>query len=94
MNPVCALAQTIQHILSYSGASKESSICTYLFERKLCEFTQNNILEAFCANIEVIDKDKFGFKPKDISTHSNRSTASMTIFMDDQTVYMIILMER
>lgn len=94
MNPVRSLAQTVQRILSYLGTSEESSICTYLFEGELKEFTQDNVLQAFRKNATDIGKDILGYEKDDIGTHSNRSAAAMAMFMDDTPVYMIMLMGR
>lgn len=94
MNPVRDLAQTVQRILSYPGASEESPIYTYLFEGKLREFTQDDVLKAFRENAAAIGNEKLGFKPSEIGTYSNQSAAVMAMFMDDTPVYMIMLVGR
>jgi len=94
MNPVRCLTQTVQRILSYPGASEESSICTYLFEGKLKEFTQDDIIKVFKANATAIGKDTLGYTEDDICTHSNRSAAAMAMFVDHTLVYIIMLMGR
>ena len=94
MNPVRSLAATVQRILSYPGTSIDSSICTYMADGKLFEFTQDDLLASFRQNADSIGKDNLGFKPEDIGTHSNRSAAAMAMFMDDTPVYMIMLMGR
>ena len=94
MNPVRALASTVQRILSYPGTSLDTSICTYLPDGILHKFTQSDLLQSFRANAASIGKDKLGFEPQDIGTHSTRSAAAMAMFMDDTPVYMIMLMGR
>ena len=94
MNPVRAMASTIQRILSYPGTDENTPICTYLSSGKLQTFTQNDLLKSFRENAASIGADRLGFLPKDIGTHSNRSAAAMAMFMDDTPVYMIMLMER
>ena len=94
MNPVRALTSTVQQILSYPGTSLDTSICTYIADRKLQEFTQTDLLQSFRVNAASIGKDKLGFEPEDIGTHSTRSAAAMAMFMDDTPVYMIMLMGR
>ena len=94
MNPVRALASTVQRILSYPGTSLDTSICTYMSDGELHELTQEDLLLAFRENAAAIGKDKLGFGPEDIGTHSNRSAAAMAMFMDDTPVYMIMLMGR
>ena len=94
MNPVRALAQTVQCILSYPGASPQSSICSYLPKGIILEFTQAEILVAFRENTSSIGKDKIGFGPDEIGTKSNRSAAAMAMFMDDTPVYIIMIMGR
>ena len=94
MNPVRSLATTVQRILSYPGTSIDTSICTYMSAGHLHEFTQEDLLANFRANAGSIGKDKLGFEPEDIGTHSNRSAAAMAMFMDDTPVYMIMLMGR
>ena len=59
---------------------------------KLLEFTQYDHLSSFQSNAASIGKEKLGFKPEDIGTHSNRCAAAMDMFMDDTPVYMIMLM--
>ena len=93
MNPVWLLANTVQRILSYPGTTIDTTICTYMSRGKLYKFTQEDLLENFRENAGIIGKDKLGFKPKDIGTHSNRS-AAMAMFMDNTPVYMIMLMGR
>ena len=94
MNPVWSLVSTVQRILSYTGTSINSSICTYIIDGKLLEFTQDDLLSSFRSNAASIGKDKLGFKPEDIGTHSNRCAAAMAIFMYKKPVYMIMLMGR
>ena len=94
MNPVRALATTVQRILSYPGTSSETSICTYMHEGKILEFTQNDLLTSFRSCAGSIGKDKLGFTPEEIGTHSTRSAAAMAMFMDDTPVFMIMLMGR
>ena len=94
MNPVRALAATVQRILTYPGTSEESTICTFYYNKKLTEITSNEILTAFRSNATKIGADTLGFKPEDIGTHSNRSAAAMAMFLDDTPVFMIMLMGR
>ena len=94
MNPVQSLASTVQRILSYPGTSINSSICTHMIDRKLLEFTQDDLLSSFRSNVASIGEEKLGFKPEDIGTHSNRCSAVMAMFMDNTPVYMIMLMGR
>ena len=94
MNPVHALATTVQRILSYPGTSSETSICTYMHEGKLLEFTQHDLLTSFRDCAGSIGEDKLGFTPDEIGTHSTRSAAAMAMFMDDTPVFMIMLMGR
>ena len=61
---------------------------------KLYKFTQDDLLSNFRENAACIGRDKLGFDPSDIGTHSNRSAAAMAMFMDDTPVYMIMLMGR
>ena len=61
---------------------------------KLHDFTQDDLLRNFRENAACIGKDKLGFEPTDIGTHSNRCAAAMAMFMDDTPVYMIMLMGR
>ena len=86
MNPVHTLAVTVQCILLYPGTSLNTSICTNVIDRDLLEFIQSDLLTAFRDNAGSIRKDKLGFDPEDIGTHSNRSIAAMTMFMDDTPV--------
>ena len=94
MNPVRALAATIQRVLAYPGTSNESTICTFYSNKKLTEISANEILLAFRTNATKIGEDVLGFTPKDIGTHSNRSAAAMAMFLDDTPVFMIMLMGR
>ena len=91
MNPVRSLASSVQRILSYPGTSINSSICTYMIHRNLLEFTQDYLISSFRSNAASIGKEKLGFKPEDIGTHSNRCAVAMAMFMDDTPVYMIML---
>ena len=92
MNPVRSLEQTARKILSYPGASTQSSICTYFSNRELKNFTKNDILLVFRGNTKSIQKDKMGYNSEEIGTHSNRSAASIAIFIDNIPCYMIILL--
>ena len=94
MNPVRALAATVQRIRSYPGTTEESPINTYLYRNKLLQFSSDDILTAFRANADSMGKDTLGFSSDEIGTHSTRSAAAMAMFMDDTPVYMIMLMGR
>ena len=65
-----------------------------MIDGKLLDFTQDGLPSSFRSNAVSIGKGKLGFKPEDIGTHSNRFAATMAMFMDDTSVYMIILMGR
>ena len=65
-----------------------------MIDGKLLEFTQDDLLSSFRSNAASISKDKLGFKPDDIGTHSNICAAAMAMFMDDTPVYMMMLMGR
>ena len=94
LNPVRALALTIQRILSHKKANSDTTICSYAYKGKLLEFTSDDVLKAFRTNAKVMGKDTLGFEPKDIGTHSNRSAAAMAMFLDDTPVFMIMLVGR
>ena len=94
MNTVRSLASTVQRILSYPSTSIKSSICTHMINRKLLDFTQDELLSSFRSNVASIGKEKLGFKPEDIGNHPNRCAAAMDMFMDNTPVYMIMLMGR
>ena len=94
MNPVRMLAATVQRIRNYPGTNDDTSICTYLHNKKLQELSSKDILEAFRCNADSMGKDRLGFTRNDIGTHSTRSAAAMAMFLDDTPVYMIMLMGR
>ena len=94
LNPVRALAITIQRILSYKNTNNDTTLCTYRSKGKLLEFKSEDILQAFRTNARVMGKDTLGFSPEDIGTHSNRSAAAMAMFLDDTPVFMIMLVGR
>ena len=41
--------------------------------------------------LEAIGEEKFGFKSSEIRTHSIRSGAAMAMFLDEMTVYTIMM---
>ena len=94
MNPARSLGATVQRILSYPRTSFDTSICTYMMDGVLMEFTQFNLLSAFRSNAAAIGKDKLGFGLDNIRTHSVCSAAAMAMLMDDTPVYMIMLMKQ
>ena len=94
MNLVRSLVSTVQLILSYPGTSINSSICTYMIDGKLLDFTQYYLLSSFRSNVASIGEDKLGFKNEDIGTHSKRCAVAVAMFMDNTPVYMIMLTRR
>ena len=53
--------------------------------------TGNDILKFLHRTPEVSGKDKLGFSPADIGTHSVRSGAVMSMFLDNSPVFLIML---
>ena len=94
MNPVRALASTVQRILSYPGTTIDTTLCTYYHNGKLIEFSQEDILASLRKTANSIGKDRLGYNPEEIGTKSIRSAAAMSMFMDDTPVFMIMLMGR
>ena len=94
MNPVYTLAATVQRIHNYPGTNNETSICTYLQNKKLQELSCEEILDTFRSNTETMVKTRLGLTRNNISTHSTRLAAVMAMLMDDTLIYMIMLMGR
>eukprot|EP00957_Ditylum_brightwellii_P027402 2071512-Ditylum_brightwellii.AAC.1 len=71
MCPVRAAAALVEYIYSIPGTYLDTPICTFWADGKLR------------LAVTAMGEDKLGSKAEDIGTHSIRSAAAMSMFLDN-----------
>ena len=94
MCPVRAAAALVKYIYNIPGTDLDIPICTFWADGKLRLLTQDTLLMEFRSAVRAMGEDKLGFKAEDIGTHSIRSAAAMSMFLDNVPVFLIMLVGR
>ena len=63
-------------------------------QRKLKTITSSAIRKKLCSAAKLVGEDHLGFHPNDIGTHSIRSVATMSMYLDGVPTFTIILIGR
>eukprot|EP00957_Ditylum_brightwellii_P207179 15351855-Ditylum_brightwellii.AAC.1 len=92
--PVRAAAAVVTYVLSIPGTDLDTPICPFLEDGELKCLSQMTLLKEFRSAVVAIGEDKLGFKAEDVGTHSIRSGAAISMFLDNVTVFLIILVGR
>lgn len=96
--PVKAWASLVQRILSYPGSGPLTPVNVYLDSRQggpmVCQLSSMDVLTAIRVVVATIGRDKLGFGPEDVGTHSNRSAAAMAMYLAGEPVHKIMLIGR
>ncbi len=58
------------------------------------QITSESILDTIRRTVKDMGKDKLGFSPDEVGTHSNRSAGAMSMFLSGTPVYTIMLVGR
>ena len=92
--PVKAWARTVQRVLVSKSATTASFVNTFYDNNKILHVSGTNALHSLRAAAHSIGESSLGFKISDIGTHSIRSGAAMTMYLDEIPVYTIMLIGR
>ena len=92
--PVRAWAKIIQRIWQIPGTTDTTHVNTFYDNGKILLVSGNDVKNALRAAATIIGKDKLGFAPSEIGTHSLRSGAAMAMYLDEVPVYSIMLLGR
>ena len=93
--PVKTWAKIVKRIWSYPDATWESSVNLFLQKNgKSATISGSVMLRFFRKNANVMGKEKLGYDPADIGTHSIRSGCAMSMYLDNVPIYTIILVGR
>ena len=88
--PVNLWASTIYHLHYYPRFDPRWPVST-LFDEKNPNITSLDVRNNIHCAVRDIGKDKLGFTEDDVGTHSNRSIASMAVYLANVPVFKIII---
>ena len=94
--PVLAWGSLVHRIMSYRGAHLNLPVNTYK-QTNHAQFyfiTQKEILQHIRSTVLSIGKNKLGFSPHEVGTHSIRSSFAMQLYLQKVSVYTIKLQGR
>jgi hypothetical protein len=93
--PVRVWATVVRRILAIDGATTECTLNTYANSAgKLCQLSSKTVLAKLRAVVQCMGKDRLGYGPEEIGTHSIRSGAAMAMYLAGVPVYTIMLLGR
>ena len=98
--PVIAWARVVSRILSNPNTSSTTPVNYYFdpsnpkLKSKDRLITQNNTRILLRTTAQILGKDKVGYLPEDIGTHSLRSGAAMALFLANESVHKIMILGR
>lgn len=95
-----ALSKRVQRILAYPGSGPLTPINTYLSlsqsRTEVRQLQTKDVITILRVVFATIGRDKLGFSPEDIGTHSNQSVAAMdmAMYLANEPVHKIMLIGR
>ena len=94
--PVLAWGSLVYRIISYEGSHLSLTVNTFKPSREapLHFITQKEILQHIRATVASIGKVKLGFTADEVGTHSIRLSFAMQLYLQDESVYTIMLQGR
>ena len=96
LNPVILWAKIISRLRSYPNFDPRWPIYTYFDEksRKFTKIKNSEIERDIKKAVREIGRDRLGFGPEDVGTHSNRSSLAMQLYLQGVPPYTIMLIGR
>lgn len=96
LNPIALIASTISRLRSYPGFNQNWPIYTFYDEetQTFSNITSKEIENDIKRAVSALGRDKLGFGPEDVGTHSNRSSLAMLLYLQHVPPYTIMLIGR
>ena len=91
--PVKLWASTIYRIHSYPVFDPHWPVCT-LFNGNITNITSLDVIKIISSSVRSIGKGKLCFTENGVGTHSNRTSAAMTIYLANVLVFTIMIIGR
>ena len=92
--PVRSWAAVVRRIWSYPGANLDTPVSAVWRNDKIEHITSKEVVVALRMAAKAVGKDKLGFEPEELGTHSVRSGAAMQMFLGECQVYVIMMIGR
>ena len=92
--PVRAWAAIVHQILGYPGTNADTTVNTIFLDGKLKTINSSTVRKKLRSAAKKVGKDRLGFHPDDIGTHSIRSGAAMAMYLDGVPTFTIMLIGR
>ena len=94
--PVLAWGSLVYRITSYKNSHLDLPVNTFKPSKNapLYFITQKGILQHIQSTVSSIGKDKLGFIADEVGTHSIRSSFAMQLYLQNESVYTIMLQGR
>ena len=94
--PVLAWGSLVYRIASYKNSHLDLPVNTFKPSKNapLYFITQKEILQHIQSTVSSIGKDKLGFTADKVGTHSIRSSFAMQLYLQNESVYTIMLQGR
>lgn len=96
LNPPSLIASTISRLRSYPGFNPNWPIFTFYDEetKTFSQITNTEIENDIKRAVAALGRDRLGFGPEDVGTHSNRSSLAMLLYLQHVPPYTIMLIGR
>ena len=92
--PVRLWATVVKRIKSYPGTDDNTPVSAVWRNNRIEHITSKEIIDAINASAEAIGWDNLGVKKGDFGTHSIRSGGAMAMYLDEVSIYTIMLIGR
>ena len=92
--PFQSWASIAHRILAYPGTNTITTVNTVFLNGKLKTITSSIVRKKLWSAAKLVGEDHLGFHPNDIGTHSIRSVATMSMYLDGVPTFTIILIGR
>lgn len=92
--PVRSWATIVKNVLKIPGTDENSFVNLFYDNGKVHEVSAKDVKLALRSAATIMGEAALGFKPEEIGTHSLRSGAAMSMYLDEVPVYTIMLMGR
>ena len=79
--PVIAWSRIVNRILSYPESTPNLPVNTLLVGKTLTLLTSKEVISHIRSTVQIIGEDTLGIKPKDVGTHSIRSSFAMFLYI-------------
>ena len=92
--PVRQWTAIVRRLWSYPGTTYDTKVSTVLKEGQLTHITSKMMIEALRDAAESFGLEKLNIAKEDIGTHSIRSGAAMAMYLDEVSVFSIMMIGR